>query len=123
MSIAILAPIFADLIGLGRELVVDKDKAMEFETRAREAQLKLLEALAGTTTVPWVDASVKLITALVSLARPLGSVAVFAWGLLHPDQLQRLHELGSMGDMALGAIFGSAPAWGLSRHVEKTKNK
>ena len=107
------------LIEIGKELIEDKDKAVEFQHRALDAQLQLLSKLAEQQTIPWVDGLVKLLTALVALVRPLASVGVFLYGLFHPELLQQLHALGTPGDLAIGAIFGAAPAWGLSRHREK----
>lgn len=110
---------FNGLIGLASEFIEDKDKRNAFEFEAKTLQLQTIQTLLSTQTVPWVDAVVKLIYAMISLGRPLASFAAFFIGVFNPDLIQQLHSVGTVGDVAIGAIFGSAPAWGYSRHVEK----
>ena len=118
MNPALLAAI-PQLVSLASEYIPDPDKKLEFEAKAQEQNLAFLTTLVSTQTTPWVDAAVKLMSALVALARPVASIGLFVWGLLNPDALTQLHTLGTVGDLAIGAVFGAAPAWGVSRHSEK----
>ena len=103
------------LIGLGKEFIVDKDKAIEFEYKTRELSMSMEKTLLSTTTTPKVDALVKLMYACQPFFRPLGSFCMTAFGAW-------CHYKGITLDVALHSIFdGAFPAWGVSRHVAKQK--
>ena len=103
---------------IGKELVEDKDKKSELAFQTMEKML-------DSKTYRWVDGLVKLSYAAEQitkgLIRPLASVGMFVYGIANPDVLTQLHALGTVGDVGIAAMFGSAPAWGLSRHAEKKK--
>ncbi|MEW8420265.1 MAG: hypothetical protein AB2669_16575 [Candidatus Thiodiazotropha endolucinida] len=105
------------IIGLGKEWILDKDKQIEFAYKMRELNFKIAESLLSTQTIPWVDATVKIIYALVALFRPIGTALMTAFGLYaHWKQIPI--------DTALhAAIDGAFPAWGVSRHMNKTKEQ
>jgi hypothetical protein len=105
------------LIALGSEWITDKDKQIEFAYKMRELNFKVAESLLKTKTVPWVDGAVKIIYAIVALARPIGTAAMTAFGLYaHYRQIPI--------DTALHtAIDSSFPAWGASRHINKNKEQ
>jgi len=102
--------------GLISEFIEDPDKKAEITARTVEAML-------GSKTIKFVDALVKLGYAsealMKGLVRPSISAFAFLYGLFNPEILQSLHELGTIGDAGIAAMFGSFPAWGYSRHVEK----
>ena len=102
--------------GLISEFIEDPDKKTEAAT-------KLAESLLNNKTIKFVDALVKLAYAsemlMKGLIRPSISAFAFLYGLFNPEVLQSLHELGTIGDAGIAAMFGSFPAWGYSRHVEK----
>lgn len=104
--------------GLISEFIEDPDKKNEIVTRT-------IEAMLASKTTKFVDALVKLAYAseqiTKGLVRPIFSIGVFIYGLSHPEAIKQLHELGGVGDLAIGAIFGSAPLWGYSRFKEKQK--
>ena len=105
------------IIGLGSEWITDKDKQIEFAFKMRELNFKMAESLLRTQTVPWVDATVKIIYAFVALMRPLGTALMTGFGLYaHYKQIPI--------DTALhAAIDGAFPAWGVSRHINKTREQ
>ncbi|MEW8042035.1 MAG: hypothetical protein AB2765_14795 [Candidatus Thiodiazotropha endolucinida] len=109
--------VFTGVIGLGRELITDKDKLIEFEYKTKELQLRSMDSLLQTTTTPFVDATVKIIYAFVALMRPLGTAAMTAFGLYaHYKQIP-------IDTGVHAAIDGAFPAWGVSRHMNKTKEQ
>lgn len=100
------------------EYIEDPDKKAEITART-------IEAMLNNKTTKYVDAIVKLAYAseaiMKGLIRPVFSIGVFIYGLDNPDVIVRLHEMGAIGDLVIGTIFGAAPAWGYSRHKEKNK--
>lgn len=103
--------IITGLISIGKEFIEDKDKSTEFAYKA-------MDKLLGTTTYRWVDALVKLSYAseqiTKGLLRPIGAACMTAFGMY-------CHFKGI--DLGASAIVydGALPAWGVSRHVEKSK--
>lgn len=117
--------ILPDLTSLADQLIEDKDKKAEYAFKLQELAMQYQQTLITTKTSPKVDAGVKLLYAISDIGqklwRPALSGFAFIWGLFNPEDLMRLHELGTVGDAGIAAVFGSAPAWGYSRHVEKQK--
>lgn len=111
-----LGDIFTSLIGLGGELIEDKDKRNEYNMKIMESRNKLDMAILQMKTHPKVDAFVKVLFALNSLWRPALGASMTIFGIY-----AHLKE-GIDLSVASQAIFdGAFPAWGLSRHVEKNK--
>lgn len=105
----IVVGLLGSLIDLGKEVIVDKDKQIEFEYKVKELEHQLTMELVKTATVPWVDATIKMLVFL----RPLGAALMTAFGMY-------CHYKGIDMDAATHAIFdGAFPAWGVSRHVNK----
>ena len=106
-------------------MIKDQDKQMEYAFRVQEMAQTLALKLMETKTYPWIDGLVKLAYAseaiVKGLFRPAASAALFLFGLMNPDVLTQLHELGGMGDTAIAGIFGSFPGWIYSRHQEKKR--
>lgn len=121
MGITALIPLVGGLTSLASEFIEDPDKKAEFETRKYEIEQQLLIALSQQTTTPFADSTVKIITALVALARPIGSFGLFIFGLFNIELMQQLASMGTAGELAVGATFGAAPGWIASRHVEKVQ--
>ena len=100
-------------------------KYIESKDKKEELTLKTVESMLNSKTYRFVDAIVKLAYAseqiTKGLLRPLFSIGMFIFGLLNIDIMKQLIELGVVGEAAVAAIFGSAPAWGYSRHKEKVK--
>jgi hypothetical protein len=115
-----ILPLIGGLTSLASEFIEDPDKRLEFETRKQEIQNELLLALVQQETNPWVDGTVKILTALVALARPLASIGVFVYSAIDPSYLSVLKQIDPTLALGAGAAaFGAAPLWGLSRHQEK----
>jgi hypothetical protein len=115
-------PLFGRVFDVIDQLVEDKDLKLQLTKEMRELEISSMETLVKTSTTPWVDALVKLMYASVALVRPLTSVGVFLFGLVFPEKLSALYEIDqTLGTVAGAAVFGSAPAWGISRHLEKKK--
>lgn len=114
--IPIIGSLFGGLIDTVKEVVPDKDKQLELTTKMLEHQLEFQKVMLAQSTVPWVDALVKLAYAgeqiVKGLVRPVASVAMgafAAWAAY--KQVPMPQELLLM--------FGGAPlAWGLSRHLK-----
>lgn len=110
-----IVSIIDSIIGIGKEVIVDKDKQIEFEYKARELWYAQSTELLKTQTIPWVDATVKILFALNSLWRPIVSAAMTAFAAYCAVMGIELSE-------TMTSIFASAfPAWGLSRHLNKQK--
>lgn len=108
------------IIGLVSEYIEDPDLRAKLVVEVQKLEHQSMQTLLATSTTPIVDATVKLMYALTALFRPLASIGIFIYGLAHPEALQSLYEIdATVGTVAGGAIFGAAPAWGISRHLEK----
>lgn len=105
------------LIGLASEFIEDPDKQAKFKLEAQKLQSRTIDSLLGTTTIPWVDALVKVLVALNTLWRPVGGALMTAFGMY-------AHWKGIDISTALHATFdGAFPAWGLSRHQDKANQE
>jgi hypothetical protein len=113
-----MVSVIESILSLGMQHLENKEKK-------EQLAFNTIEAMLQSKTYVFVDALVKLAYAgeaiTKSLIRPAFSCGLFIYGLLNPEQLVKLHELGTVGDMGIATIFGAAPAWGYSRHVEKGK--
>lgn len=104
------------LIGLADQYIEDKDKKNEFLFKAFEVKAQIDAQLIGLKTIPWVDALVKIMYAVQSLWRPFVGGLMTAFGAY-------AHYSGIPMEASLHAIFdGAFPAWGISRHIAKSKN-
>jgi hypothetical protein len=111
--VAAAVSLIGQVIGLGSELIEDKDKRNEFVFKSQEMSFQLLGQLLTTKTVPWVDAVVKILMVGKAFVRPLGGALMTAFGAY-------AHFKGIEIPPAMHAIFdGALPAWGVSRHAEK----
>ncbi len=115
-----ILPVFGTidkLISLGSEFITDKDKLVEYQFKALELQRGTLQDLLAVQTVPWVDALVKILAALNMFSRPIGSFCMTAFGAwCHYKQIPM--------DAGIQAVFdGAFPAWGVSRHIDKSQEK
>lgn len=98
------------ITSLASEMITDKDKMAEFEVRAKELVYEADQALLEDSTVPWVDALVKLMLASKQFIRPIGSFFITAAGIY-------MHYKGVEVDTALHAVIdGAFPGWMYSRH-------
>lgn len=119
----LLGSILPSLFKMGDKLIEDKDLKQKYAFETKEMVFKMMEVMLATKTYPWIDGLVKLAYAseviIKGLFRPIISAGLFAYGLMNPDMLKQLHELGVMGDAGILGMFGMFPAWMKSRHDEK----
>jgi hypothetical protein len=126
MNPLVLGELFSGLIGIGKELIVDKDKQIEYAFKLAELQSNMTEKMLTMQTTPWVDGAVKVIYAIkelvIPLLRPVFGIGAAIYGASHPNEMLWLHkELGVVGDGIVTTMFGSMPAWMYSRHKQKMK--
>ena len=109
------------LFKLGDKLIVDQDKKQEFAFKVQEMMNNFAIHMLETKTYPWIDGLVKLAYAgeaiIKGLIRPLGALGMLAFAIYCEINLIELSE----GVQAI--LYGSAPAWGVSRHVEEKRKK
>lgn len=104
-----------NLIDLGSEYIVDKDKLIEFQFKAMKVRQESMDTLIKTKTNPTIDGLVKLMYALNAFWRPFVGAAMTAFGAY-------VTVKGIEIDPAIQAIFvGAFPAWGVSRHTRLAK--
>ena len=108
------------IIELGKRFFTNKDHKEAFENEIEKAQLQLDQLLLTTTTTPKVDAFIKILYALErftkSLWRPFGGACMTAFGIY-------AHYKGLPIDQATHLLLdGAFPAWGASRHMEKSRH-
>ena len=122
-----VAGVLNNIIAVVDQYVEDKDLKAKLIVEMRKIEMDGMTTLLKTSTNPFVDGTVKLMYASVSLVRPLTSVGLFLYGLAFPEKLGELYQINeTLGTVAGAAVFGSAPAWGVSRHLQKkaeTKEK
>lgn len=112
--INIITSLLPSLFKLGDKLIVDKDKKMEYAFKVQEMTFKMLESIVQMKTVPWVDAVVKLLFALMALARPIGTFYLSLKGI---DIALDNKEI----DMMSGGLMGMFPTWMAAREVDKKR--
>lgn len=116
-AIAAITQFGGSALGIINKFVPDKDLQAKLAIRQLELTYELVEKLINTATVPWVDASVKLLTALMVLARPVGSFAMTCAGIY-------FHYKGIQLDPTVhGAMDMAFPAWGGLREVHKSREE
>lgn len=119
----LLGSVVPSLFKLGGKMIADEDKKIEFAFKTQEMTFKMMETMLNAKTYPWIDGLVKLSYAgeqiIKGLFRPIISGGLFIYGIMHPDLLKQLHEIGLGGDAGILGMFGAFPAWMKSRHDEK----
>jgi hypothetical protein len=128
-----IAELFNNLIGVGKELIVDKDKQIEFAFKIAELQAQLSEKMLTMQTTPKVDAFVKVLYAfkelILPMFRPLVSALPWMMLLWSPETVINTINLVSMklgepySGMIITGLYSMFPAWGYSRHKEKNQPK
>lgn len=117
--IQILGSLLPGLFKIGDKLIEDKDKKMEFAFKVQEMAFKQMEILINAKTYPWLDGLVKLSyaanTIIKGLFRPVVSTGMFLFAIYAEVNGITLSEGVQM------LLYGSFPAWGASRHLEKKK--
>lgn len=111
--------VFGSLFGVVDQLVEDKDKKNEIILKMAELQNQLSVQLVQTQTIPWVDATVKLLFAvrdiILPLFRPVIASAMAAYVVYAETN-------GIILSPMVEAVFaGAFPGWMASRHVSKKK--
>ena len=101
------------LVNLGSEFIIDKDKQIEFNYKARELVNGFHVELLKTQTIPWVDALIKFMLATKGLYRPAGAFILALVGSYFA------YKQIDIPEWLYGVLFGAGPAWGWSRHEEK----
>jgi hypothetical protein len=113
------AVVLTGILELAKKLIPDKDRFKELETEVTKAGIEFDRLLMGTTTAPWVDATVKLMYAFerffTSLWRPLGTFALTAFAGYCDAKGIQLSETVEM------LLYGAFPGWGVSRHMHKAE--
>jgi len=113
--------LFDGLFDIGKELITDKDKLVEYTYKTAELKSKASIAIINMKTTPKVDAFVKVLYAFKDvgkeLFRPVGSfcMAIFA------GYMKIYHPEIDLTAPIEGMLFGAPVAWGYSRHVGQNK--
>ncbi len=106
---------FNGIIGLASEYIEDKDKRNEFIFQMYKYKNELDRMIINQSTIPWVDAIVKVLYAMQSLWRPFVSAgALIAVLYFRATGI----DLDPVVEKILVSMF---PAWGLSRHMLKSR--
>ena len=111
--------VFGKIFGVVDQLVEDKDKKNEIVLKLAEMQNQLSLQLVQQQTIPWVDATVKLLFAfrdiIIPMFRPVVATAMTAYVVYAETNGITLSPM-------VEALFASAfPGWMASRHVNKKK--
>lgn len=105
-----------NLIGnLGGKLIEDKDKRTEYAFKMQELAFRAMEVMLNTKTVPWVDATIKLMYACKTFIRPVGSTVMAGFAAYCAVKQIALPEYIQV------MLYGAPVAWGASRHAEKKR--
>ena len=113
-----LLNILPGIFKLGGKLIQDADKRAEYAFKVQEMMQDFMKVMLNTKTYPWIDGLVKLSYAAESiikgLLRPLGAAGMFGFAIYCEINLIELSD----GVQAI--LYGAFPAWGVSRHSEKS---
>ena len=115
--ISAITTLGGSVLGIIDKFVLDKDLKQKLAIRQLELMYGLIEKIINTTTIPWVDALVKLLMALVVLARPIGSFIISLWGL------GMIGEIGEASETVQNVAISAFPAWGAAREVHKKREE
>ena len=119
--ISAITDVFGKLFGVVDQLVEDKDKKNEIVLKIAELQNQLALQLIQTSTVPWVDATVKILFAvrdiILPMFRPVVAAAMAAYVVY-----AEINGI-TMSPMVEAMFAGAFPAWGASRWSEKKAGK
>jgi len=118
---ALFASILPSLFKIGDKMIVDETKKSEFAFKVQEMAFKQMEQLINAKTYPWVDALVKLAYAseqiIKGLFRPIASAGMLVFAMY--CELNAI----DLSDGVQAILYGAFPAWGVSRHQSKKKEK
>ena len=112
-----IGSLFDGLFKLGGEFIEDKDKRNEYNMKVANAKLAFSTAIVTMKTVPWVDATVKLMYAFLPFFRPIGAVVAGAFAA-YCD----INDIALSGNVEL-MLYGAFPGWMASRGYEKLKGR
>lgn len=119
--LSLFTALIPGLFKIGDKLIEDKDQKAEYAFKVQEMAFKQMETLLSVTTYPWVDALVKLSYAaeqiIKGLFRPIITSVALGFGIFF-----ELNDI-AVSPVVEGILFGSFPAWGVSRHMDKKKPK
>ena len=125
--LSLLTAFLPGLFKIGDKLIEDKDKKAEYAFKVQDMSFKMMEVMLNTKTYPFIDGLVKLSYAseqiIKGLFRPVVSAGIFIYGLMHPELIKHLHDMGGIGDTGIAGMFAAFPSWMYSRHVDKQKEK
>lgn len=113
--------VFKQIFGVVDQLVEDKDKKNELIVKVAELQHQLSMQLLQTSTVPWVDATVKLLFALRDLVIPMFRPVVSACMAAYVAYAE-LNGI-TLSPLVEAAFAGAFPGWIASRWSEKKSKK
>ena len=117
--LSLFTALIPGLFKIGDKLIEDKDQKAEYAFKVQEMAFKQMETLLSVTTYPWVDALVKLAYAseqiIKGLFRPIITSVALGFGLYF--ELNNIE----VSPLVESILFGSFPAWGVSRHFDKKK--
>ena len=96
-----VAGLFKELVGLGGELIEDKDKATAFRFKTLELENRLALSMSESKTIPWVDALHKMSRPMLGMITTLAPCVIL---IIHPDMpIEKL----------IAAVVGGAGVSGL----------
>jgi hypothetical protein len=115
--IGIVGDVFKGVISIVDQLVEDKDKKLDATIKIMELQNALAINLMSQKTVPWVDATVKLLFAfrdvVIPLFRPIVSALLTGYAAYAAT-----HGM-TMNPVVEAALASAFPGWIVSRGIEK----
>jgi hypothetical protein len=115
--LGIVGEVFRGIFGVVDQMVEDKDKAAELKVKLAEMQTQLNSQLLTTQTVPWVDATVKILMAVRDLVIPLFRPV---FGAALTGLAVWFEYKGVPINPTLQAIMAAAfPGWMVGRQVKK----
>jgi len=115
--LGIVADVFKSIFGIVDQVVVDKDKAAELKVQLAQMQSTLNAQLLTTQTVPWVDATVKILMAIRDLVIPMFRPVI---GAVFTGLAVWFEYKGIPVNPTLQAIMAAAfPGWMVGRQMKK----
>lgn len=117
--IGLLTTLIGAAANIGDKLIEDKDKKAEYAFKMQEIAQKQMEVLLNQQTYKWIDGLVKLSYAseqiIKGLIRPIGALAMLGIGVY--CDIKQI----PLSDSVEVILYSAFPAWGVSRHAEKSR--
>jgi hypothetical protein len=115
-----IAGLLMGAMKLAGSWINNKDKKEELATQVVMKMLDIADKAIAVQTVPWVDATVKLVAMAYTFMRPLGGAIMTGLGIYF-HYLTATGGMEALPDVVQYGLDAAFPTWGVAREVDKKR--